>query len=215
MRVDESWWHAIKRHSALMTFMTFWTMWRDITFYYTTKLLGGLIQKIHQSDRAIAGLIFSKYQTGSVSIRPEMELFKMADAEEIEVCKLSPRNTKQFLSRRRRPPLWAWFGHVKQSGKTRGSCWTWKRRSHYEQQLSFKILSKNINPIWHGEENYLDLAWSALVQRWIRQKNRNYSVNHSCTRNSTNTISLILAIFARWILAAFAVLPSFLTLKVV
>ena len=70
-----------------------------------------------------------KYQTGSVRIRPEIELFKMADAEEIEVCKLSPRNTKQFLSRRRRPPLWAWFGHVKQSGKTRGSCWTWKRRS--------------------------------------------------------------------------------------
>ena len=52
--------------------------------YYTTKLLGGLIQKIHQSDRAIAGLIFSKYQTGSVRIRPEIELFKMADAEEIE-----------------------------------------------------------------------------------------------------------------------------------
>ena len=115
--------------------------------YYTTKLLGGLIQKIHQSDRAIAGLIFSKYQTGSVRIRPEIELFKMADAEEIEVCKLSPRNTKQFLSRRRRPPIWAWFGHVKQSGKTRGSCWTRKRRSHYEQQLSFKILSKNPNPI--------------------------------------------------------------------
>ena len=111
------------------------------SLYYTTKLLGGLIQKIHQSDRAIAGLIFSKYQTGSVRI-------KMADAEEIEVCKLSPRNTKQFLSRRRRPPLWAWFGHVKQSGKTRGSCWTWKRRSHYEPQLSFDtILSKNINPI--------------------------------------------------------------------
>ena len=50
------------------------------------------------------------------------------------------------------------------------------------------------------------LAWSALVQRWIRQKNRNYSVNYSCTRNPTNTISLILAIFARWILVAFAVL---------
>ena len=29
-----------------------------------------------------------KYQTGSVRIRPEIELFKMADAEEIEVCKL-------------------------------------------------------------------------------------------------------------------------------
>ena len=117
------------------------------SFYYTTKLLGGLIQKIHQSDYAIAGLIFSKYQTGSVRIRPEIELFRMADVEEIEVCKLSPRNTKQFLSRRRRPPIWAWFGHVKQSGKTRGSCWTWKRRSQYEQQLSFKILSKNTNPI--------------------------------------------------------------------
>ena len=52
----------------------------NIDSYYTTKLLGGLIQKIHQSDRAIAGLIFSKYQTGSVRIRPEMELFKMADA---------------------------------------------------------------------------------------------------------------------------------------
>ena len=102
----------------------------DNWHYYTTKLLGGLIQKIHQSDRVIAGLIFSKYQTGSVRIRPEIELFKMADAEEIEICKLSPRNTKQFLPRRRRPPLWAWFGHVKQSGKTRGSCWTWKRRSH-------------------------------------------------------------------------------------
>ena len=76
-----------------------------IYIYYTTKLLGGLIQKIHQSDRAIAGLIFSKYQTGSVRIRPEIELFKMADAEVIEVGKLSPRNTKQFLSRRRRPPL--------------------------------------------------------------------------------------------------------------
>ena len=75
------------------------------SIYYTTKLLGGLIQKIHQSDRVIAGLIFSKYQTGSVRIRPEIELFKMADAEEIEICKLSPRNTKQFLSRRRRPPL--------------------------------------------------------------------------------------------------------------
>ena len=79
--------------------------------YYTTKLLGGLIHKIHQSDRAIAGLIFSKYQTGSVRIRPEVELFKMADAEEIEVCKLSPRNTKQFWSRRRGPPtlslVWA------------------------------------------------------------------------------------------------------------
>ena len=74
-------------------------------FNYTTKLLGGLIQKIHQSDCAIAGLIFSMYQTGSVRIRPEIELFKMADAEEIEVCKLSPRNTKQFLSRRRRTPL--------------------------------------------------------------------------------------------------------------
>ena len=74
-------------------------------YYYTTKLLGGLIQKIHQSDCAIAGLIFSMYQTGSVRIRPEIELFKMADAEEIEVCKLSPRNTKQFLSRRRRTPL--------------------------------------------------------------------------------------------------------------
>ena len=60
-----------------------------IIYYYTTKLLGGLIQKIHQSDRAIAGLIFSKYQTGSVRIRPEIELFKMGDAEEIEVCKLS------------------------------------------------------------------------------------------------------------------------------
>ena len=77
----------------------------DIEDYYTTKLLGGLIQKIHQSDCAIAGLIFSMYQTGSVRIRPEIELFKMADAEEIEVCKLSPRNTKQFLSRRRRTPL--------------------------------------------------------------------------------------------------------------
>ena len=118
-----------------------------ISTYYTTKVLGGLIQKIHQSDRAIAGLIFSMYQTGSVRIRPEIELFKMADAEEIEVCKLSPRNTKQFLSRRRRTPLWAWFGHVKQSGKTRGSCWTWKRRSHYEQQPSFNILSKNLNQI--------------------------------------------------------------------
>ena len=42
------------------------------TPYYTTKLLGGLRQKIHQSGRAIAGLIFS-------SIRPEIELFKMAD----------------------------------------------------------------------------------------------------------------------------------------
>ena len=125
----------------------YWLWAGIIGCYYTTKLLGGLIQKIHQSDRATAGLIFSKCQTGSVRIRPEIELFKMSDAEEIEVCKLSPRNTKQFLSRRRRPPLWAWFGHVKQSGKTRGSCWTWKRRSHYEQQPSFKILSKNINPI--------------------------------------------------------------------
>ena len=71
-----------------------------VVYYYTTKLLGGLIQKIHQSDRAIAGLIFAKYQTGSVRIRLEIELFKMADAEEIEVCKLSPQNTKQFLSRR-------------------------------------------------------------------------------------------------------------------
>ena len=67
-----------------------------INLYYTTKLLGGLIQKIHQSDRAIASLIFSKYQTGSVRIRPGIELFKMTDAEEIEVCKLSPQNTKQF-----------------------------------------------------------------------------------------------------------------------
>ena len=33
-----------------------------------------------QSDRAIAGLVFSKYQTGSVRISPEIELFKMADA---------------------------------------------------------------------------------------------------------------------------------------
>ena len=52
----------------------------------------------------------------------------------------------------------------------------------------------------------LDLAWSTLVQRWIRQKNQNYSVNYSCTRNPMNTISLILAIFARWTLVAFAVL---------
>ena len=104
--------------------------------YYTTKLLGGWYRK-------------STNQIVRLPVRPVpcIELFKMADAEEIEVCKLSPRNTKQFLSRRRRPPLWTWFGHVKQSGKTRGSCWTWKRRSHYEQQLSFKILSKNINPI--------------------------------------------------------------------
>ena len=82
-----------------------WPASRYTVLYYTTKLLGGLIQKIHQSDRAITGLIFSKYQTGSVRIKPEIELFKMADAEEIEVYKLSPRNTKQFLSRRRRPPI--------------------------------------------------------------------------------------------------------------
>ena len=62
-------------------------------YYYMTKLLGGLIQKMHQSDCAIAGLIFSKYQTSSVRIRPEIKLFKMADAEEIEICKLSPQNT--------------------------------------------------------------------------------------------------------------------------
>ena len=37
----------------------------NMPYYYTTKLLGGLIQKIHQSDRAIAGLIFSMYQTGN------------------------------------------------------------------------------------------------------------------------------------------------------
>ena len=46
----------------------------------------------------------------------------------------------------------------------------------------------------------------SFLQRWIRQKNRNYSVNYSCTRNPTSTISLILAIFARWIPVAFAVL---------
>ena len=57
-----------------------------------------------------------------------------------------------------------------------------------------------------GKLSRSHLAWSALVQRWIRQKNRNYSVNYSCTRNPTNTISLILTIFARWILVAFAVL---------
>ena len=95
--------------------------------YYTTKLLGGLIQKIHQSDRAIAGLIFSKYQTGSVRIRPEIELFKMADAEEIEVCKLSPRNTKQFLSRRRKTPLWDWFGMWNNLERPEEARWTWKR----------------------------------------------------------------------------------------
>ena len=67
-----------------------------MVIYYTTKLLGGLIRKIHQSDRVIASLIFSKYQTSSVRIRPEIELFKMVDAEEIEVRKLSPRNTKEF-----------------------------------------------------------------------------------------------------------------------
>ena len=97
------------------------------SFYYTTKLLGGLIQKIHQSDRAIAGLIFSKYQTGSVRIRPEIELFKMADAEEIEVCKLSPRNTKQFLSRRRKTPLWDWFGMWNNLERPEEARWTWKR----------------------------------------------------------------------------------------
>ena len=134
-------------------------------FYYTTKLLGGLIQKIHQSDRAIAGLIFSKYQTGSVRIRPEIELFKMADAEKIEVYKLSHRNTKQFLSRRRRPPIWAWFGHVKQSGKTRGSRWTWERRSQLSSsrasrfyrrtQIQFNTVRKTIS-IWHEALWYND-----------------------------------------------------------
>ena len=70
-----------------------------------TKLLGGLIQKIHQSDRAIAGLIFSKNQTGSVRIRPEIELFKMADWREIEVCKLSPRNKGILVQATKAPTL--------------------------------------------------------------------------------------------------------------
>ena len=111
-----------------------------------TKLLLGLIQKIHQSDRAIAGLIFAKYQTGSVRIRPEIELFKMADAEEIEVCKLSPRNTILVQATKDHTLSLVW--NVKQSGKTRGSPLNMKTRSHYErQQLSFKTLSKNMNPI--------------------------------------------------------------------
>ena len=46
------------------------------------------MQKIHQSDCTIAGLIFSKYQSGSVRIGLEIELIKIADAE-IELCKLS------------------------------------------------------------------------------------------------------------------------------
>ena len=37
-----------------------------------------------------------------------------------------------------------------------------------------------------GKLSRSHLAWSALVQRCIRQKNRNYSVNYSCTRNPTN-----------------------------
>ena len=41
------------------------------------------------------------------NIRPEVELFQMAEADvRIEVCKLSSRNTKQFYSRQQRPPRW-------------------------------------------------------------------------------------------------------------
>ena len=101
----------------------------SVIVYIITRLSSweGWYPKIHQSDRAIAGLIFSKYQTGSVRIRPEIELFKMADAEEIEVRKLSPRNTKQFLSRRRKTPLWAWFGMWNNLERPEEARWTWKR----------------------------------------------------------------------------------------
>ena len=173
-----------------------------LQYYYTTKLLGGLIQKIHQSDRAIAGLIFSKYQTGSVRIRPEIELFKMADAEEIEVCKLSPRNTKQGPHFELGLDMWNNLGRPEEAAEHENSevitNSSWALHDFIEEHKS--------NLTRWGKLFRSHLAWSALVQRWIRQKNRNYSVNYSCTRNLTNTISLILAIFTRWILVAFAVL---------
>ena len=178
--------------------------------YYTTKLLGGLIQKIHQtrsrdcrSDIFQVSDRFRAYQTGN-------RTFQNGGCGGDRGLQTFSSKHKAILVQATKAPLWAWFGHVKQSGKTRGSCWTWKRRSHYEQQLigalqDFIEEHKSNLTRW-GKLSRSHLAWSALVERWIRQKNRNYSVNYSCTRNPTNTISLILAIFARWVLVAFAVL---------
>ena len=91
-----------------------WLIHRDKGTYYTTKLLGGLIQKIHQLD--------------------------------------------QFNTVRKTISIWH-------------------------------------EALWYNDE--------------LDKKKWNYSVNYSCTRNPTSTISLILAIFARWILVAFAVLVFF------
>ena len=101
---------------------------------------------------------FCAYQTGN-------RTFQMADAEEIEVCKLSPRNTKQFLFRRRRPPIWAWFGHLKQSGKTRGAAEhengevimnsSWASRFYRRTQIQFNTVRKTIS-IWHEALWYND-----------------------------------------------------------
>ena len=126
----------------------------------------------------------------------------MADAEEIEVQTFSSKHKAILVQATKAPTLsLVW---------TCETIWEDQRKLlNMKTAKSLRTAAELQDFIEEHKSNLtrwgkLDLAWSALVQRWIRTETTVSIIVVQDIRRIP--ISLILAIFARWILVAFAVL---------